>query len=133
MAASRPACRCRWAATPSAATSAPRPSRSVTSALRDSIQYALDHRDEALAYAMQFARDMDTALADRFVGMYVNDRTLDYGEDGREAIRKLLDMGHDRGIIPAPRQSRFCRLTLHVFSPNSQLAASLLRCKLCYL
>jgi len=72
----------------------------TTNALRDSIQHALDNRDEALAYAMQFARDLDTNLANRFVGMYVNDRTLDYGEDGKEAIRKILAMGYDRGIIP---------------------------------
>ncbi|HEY0265025.1 MAG TPA: MqnA/MqnD/SBP family protein [Granulicella sp.] len=72
----------------------------ATQALRDSIQHALDHRDEALEYAMQFARDLDPALANRFVGMYVNDRTLNYGEDGREAIRKLLDMGYERGVIP---------------------------------
>jgi len=74
--------------------------RITTNALRDSIQHALDHRDEALSYAMQFARDLDPDLANQFVGMYVNDRTLNYGEDGREAIRKLLEMGHDRGIIP---------------------------------
>lgn len=72
----------------------------VSKALRDSIQYALDHRDEALAYAMQFARDVDSQLADKFVGMYVNERTLDYGPDGREAVRRLLDMGHKAGIIP---------------------------------
>jgi Predicted periplasmic solute-binding protein len=72
----------------------------ATNALRDSIQHALDHREEALSYAMQFARDLDPTLANRFVGMYVNERTLNYGEDGREAIRKLLDMGYDRGIIP---------------------------------
>ena len=72
----------------------------TTNALRDSIQHALDHREEALTYAMQFARDLDPALANQFVGMYVNERTLNYGEDGREAIRKLLDMGFDRGIIP---------------------------------
>jgi len=72
----------------------------VAIALRESIQYALDHRDEALAYAMQFARDLDPQLADKFVGMYVNERTLDYGPDGREAIRRLLDMGHKAGIIP---------------------------------
>jgi len=66
----------------------------VSRALRDSIQHALDHRDEALAYAMQFARDVDSQLADKFVGMYVN------GPDGREAIRRLLDMGHKAGIIP---------------------------------
>jgi len=72
----------------------------TTKALRSSIQHALDHREEALAYAMQFARDLDANLANRFVGMYVNERTLDYGEDGRLAIRKLLEMGHERGVIP---------------------------------
>jgi len=74
----------------------------VTNALRDSIQHALDHREEALAYAMQFARDLDHDLANKFVGMYVNERTLNYGDDGREAIRKLLTLGHERGIIPHP-------------------------------
>ena len=72
---------------------------SVTAALRESIQYGLEHREEALSYAMQFARDLDTASADKFVGMYVNERTLDYGPDGREAVRRLLDMGHKAGII----------------------------------
>jgi len=71
----------------------------VTAALRESIQYALDHREEALAYAMQFARDLDSPTADKFVGMYVNERTLDYGADGREAVHRLLDMGHKAGII----------------------------------
>lgn len=71
----------------------------LSKALRDSIRYALDHRDQALDYAMQFARDLDPAMANRFVSMYVNDRTLDYGTDGRRAIRTLLDMGHERGII----------------------------------
>jgi 1,4-dihydroxy-6-naphthoate synthase len=74
----------------------------VTQALRDSIQHGLDYREEALSYAMQFARDLDHDLANKFVGMYVNERTLNYGEDGREAIRKLLTMGHERGIIPHP-------------------------------
>jgi 1,4-dihydroxy-6-naphthoate synthase len=72
----------------------------ISKALRDSIQHALDNREQALEYAMQFARDLDTRLASRFVSMYVNERTLDYGADGREAIRKLLDLGHERGIIP---------------------------------
>jgi 1,4-dihydroxy-6-naphthoate synthase len=71
----------------------------ATAALRESIQYGLEHREEALAYAMQFARDLDTQSADKFVGMYVNERTLDYGPDGREAVRRLLDMGHKAGII----------------------------------
>jgi 1,4-dihydroxy-6-naphthoate synthase len=69
-------------------------------AVRDSIQHALDNRDQALEYAMQFARDLDPNLANRYVGMYVNDRTLDMGEDGREAVRRLLTLGHERGIIP---------------------------------
>ena len=73
---------------------------SCCKALRDSIQYALDHREEALQYAMQFARDLDVQQAEKFVGMYVNERTLDYGKDGRAAIVKLLDMGYERGIIP---------------------------------
>jgi 1,4-dihydroxy-6-naphthoate synthase len=76
----------------------------ISKALRDSIQHALDHRDQALEYAMQFARELDTRTANRFVSMYVNERTLDYGADGREAIRKLLERGHASGIIPiAPR------------------------------
>jgi len=72
----------------------------TTQALRDSIQHALDHREAALEYAMQFARDLDPALANKFVGMYVNERTLDYGDDGRKAIRLLLERGYDAGIIP---------------------------------
>jgi len=71
----------------------------VTGALKQSIQYALDHREEALSYAMQFARDLDTPTADKFVGMYVNERTLDYGPEGREAVARLLDMGHKAGVI----------------------------------
>jgi 1,4-dihydroxy-6-naphthoate synthase len=79
----------------------------VGTALRDSIQYALDHREAALAYAMQFARDLDSQAADKFVGMYVNERTLDYGPDGREAVRRLLDMGHKAGIIPQAAKVEF--------------------------
>jgi 1,4-dihydroxy-6-naphthoate synthase len=76
----------------------------VTKAVRDSIQHGLDHREQALEYAMQFARDLDSSEANRFVSMYVNERTIDYGADGRAAIAKLLEMGHERGIIPiAPR------------------------------
>jgi len=79
---------------------------SVTQALRESIQYAIDHREEALAYAMQFAAISMRSLPISFVGMYVNERTLDYGDDGREAVRRLLDMGHKAGIIPqTPRVS----------------------------
>ncbi len=71
----------------------------ISKALRDSIQHALDHREQALEYAMQFARDLDTGLASRFVSMYVNERTLDYGADGRDAIRKLLAMGYEKKIF----------------------------------
>jgi len=72
----------------------------VSVLLKESIQYSLDNREDALQYAMQFARDMDPALADRFVAMWVNDLTLDYGERGRAAVRRLLTEGHERGIIP---------------------------------
>ena len=74
--------------------------RQVSHLLRESIRYSLAHREEALDYAMRFARDMERRLADRFVGMYVNDLTLDYGERGRAAVRRLLEMGHERGLIP---------------------------------
>jgi 1,4-dihydroxy-6-naphthoate synthase len=80
-------------------TLGPETMASVNQALRESIQYAIDHREEALAYAMQFARDLDPQQADKFVGMYVNERTLDYGDDGREAVGRLLDMGYRAGII----------------------------------
>ena len=80
---------------------------SVAGAIRDSIHYALTHREEALEYAMQFARDLEPQLADKFVGMYVNERTLDYGDDGREAVRRLLDWGHQAGIIPYPAKVEF--------------------------
>jgi 1,4-dihydroxy-6-naphthoate synthase len=79
----------------------------VTKAVKDSIQHALDNREQALNYAMQFARDLDARLANRFVSMYVNDRTLDYGPDGRQAIHKLLDLGYERGIIPIAPQVDF--------------------------
>ena len=72
----------------------------VSDYLRDSINYSLSHREDALQYAMQFARDMDPELADRFVAMWVNERTLDYGEQGREAVRRLLADGFAAGVIP---------------------------------
>jgi len=81
--------------------------REVSALLKESIQYSLDHREDALQYAMQFARDMDPALADRFVAMWVNDLTLDYGERGREAVRRLLKEGYERGIIPQPVEVEF--------------------------
>jgi 1,4-dihydroxy-6-naphthoate synthase len=81
----------------------------VSRALKQSIQFALDHREPALAYAMQFARDLDHHMADKFVGMYVNERTLDYGKDGRDAVKKLLDMGHKAGIIPQKAKVDFVK------------------------
>ncbi|MGI8655227.1 MAG: menaquinone biosynthesis family protein [Pyrinomonadaceae bacterium] len=74
--------------------------RKVSGYLHQSIRFSLDNRADALAYAMQFARDMDTGLADRFVAMWVNDLTLDYTERGREAVQRLLTEGYERGIIP---------------------------------
>lgn len=72
----------------------------VSDLLRESIRYSLDNREDALAYAMQFAREMEPGLADRFVAMWVNELTLDYTDRGREAVRRLLTEGHERGIIP---------------------------------
>jgi len=80
----------------------PETMREVSRLLQESIRYGLDHRDEALAYALRYARDMDKALADRFVGMYVNQWTLDYGPRGRAAVQRLLEEGHRAGVIPAP-------------------------------
>jgi 1,4-dihydroxy-6-naphthoate synthase len=73
----------------------------ASSALKKSIEYGLRHRGAALDYAMQFARDMELATADRFVGMYVNDWTVDMGERGMEAIRLFLTRGGERGLVPA--------------------------------
>lgn len=73
----------------------------VSRLLRQSIQYALDHRADALDYALQYGRDLDGALADRFVGMYVNQWTLDYGDRGRAAVRELLRRGAEAGIVPS--------------------------------
>jgi 1,4-dihydroxy-6-naphthoate synthase len=74
--------------------------RDVNRLLRASIEYGLAHRQEALGYAMQYGRDLDAARADRFVGMYVNDWTRDFGPRGREAVRTLLARGHAAGVIP---------------------------------
>jgi len=79
----------------------------VSKLLRESINYSLSHREDALQYAMQFARDMEPELADRFVAMWVNDLTLDYTERGREAVRRLLDEGFRKGIIPQQVQVEF--------------------------
>ena len=74
--------------------------REVARYLKESIRYALDHREEALAYALGYARDLPPELADRFVSMYVNEWTVDYGETGRRAVRALLERGHEAGVIP---------------------------------
>jgi 1,4-dihydroxy-6-naphthoate synthase len=79
----------------------------VARLLRESIVYALDHRQEALDYALRYARDLDPALADRFVGMYVNDWTVDYGPKGREAVRTLLNRGAEAGLVPGPLDVQF--------------------------
>ncbi|MGA3294073.1 MAG: MqnA/MqnD/SBP family protein [Candidatus Acidiferrales bacterium] len=79
----------------------------VARIIRESVSYALEHREAALEYAMQFARDMDPALADKFVGMYVNRWTLDYGEEGRRAVRELLARGAAAGLVPASFQVEF--------------------------
>ncbi|MBI1372820.1 MAG: ABC transporter substrate-binding protein [Phycisphaera sp.] len=73
----------------------------ICSILKASIDYALEHREEALNYALNYARDMGVELADEFVGMYVNDYTLDYGDKGRAAVAKLLSEAADAGLIPA--------------------------------
>jgi 1,4-dihydroxy-6-naphthoate synthase len=81
--------------------------RRISQLLRQSIQYSLDHRADALQYALQYARDMDVQLADRFVGMYVNEWTLDYGPRGRAAVQKLLEEGHRIGVLPNPVNVEF--------------------------
>ncbi len=79
----------------------------IAQLLRESILYALNHRDEALDYALRYARDLDPALADRFVGMYVNDWTVDYGPRGREAVRTLLNRATEAGLVPGPLDVQF--------------------------
>ncbi len=75
--------------------------RRISGHIAESIRYGLEHRKEAMEYALEFARDLDEKRADRFVGMYVNDLTLDYGVDGRKAVRKLFREGHKNGLIPS--------------------------------
>jgi len=77
--------------------------------MRESIQYALDNHEEALSYALQFARDMDQRLAEKFVGMYVNHFTLDAGDVVPKAAQKLLDLGHEAGFIPHRVEVEFVR------------------------
>ena len=77
--------------------------------MRESIQYALDHQGEALDYALQFARDLDSSLAEKFIGLYVNHYTLDCGEVIPRAAQKLLDLGYEAGLIPHKIQVEFVR------------------------
>jgi 1,4-dihydroxy-6-naphthoate synthase len=79
----------------------------VSRLLRESIEYGLAHRTDAVRHSMAYARGMKTELADKFVGMYVNDYTIDYGDRGREAVRLLLERGHQAGIIPNPVEIQF--------------------------
>lgn len=81
--------------------------REITRLIRESIRYSLAHREEAVAHALRFGRGLDMQLADRFVGMYVNDWTVDYGERGREAIRRLLREGHAIGMVPDAGEIQF--------------------------
>jgi 1,4-dihydroxy-6-naphthoate synthase len=81
--------------------------RAVAEILTDSIRFSLEHRPQAVAYALQFARDMGLELADQFVGMYVNHWTLDYGDRGRESIRRFLTRAYDHGLIPTAPELEF--------------------------
>jgi 1,4-dihydroxy-6-naphthoate synthase len=81
--------------------------RLISRTIRDSVSYGLEHREEALNYAMQFAREMDTELADKFVGMYVNKWTLGYGEKGKKAVRDLIARGTAAGLLPGPPTVEF--------------------------
>lgn len=79
----------------------------IAKTIRDSVEYGLEHREEALNYAMQFARDMETEIADKFVGMYVNRWTLGYGERGKQAVKTLIERGTAAGLLPGPPEIEF--------------------------
>jgi 1,4-dihydroxy-6-naphthoate synthase len=79
----------------------------IAKTIKDSVEYGLEHREEALNYAMQFARDMETEIADKFVGMYVNRWTLGYGERGKQAVRALIERGTAAGLLPGPPDVEF--------------------------
>ena len=85
----------------------PQLGRQISKTIRDSVSYGLEHREEALNYAMQFAREMDAELADKFVGMYVNKWTLGYGEKGRQAVKELISRGTQAGLLPGPPDVEF--------------------------
>src|SRR6202051_1978923 len=81
--------------------------RQIAQTIRDSVAYGLEHREEALNYAMQFARDMETELADKFIGMYVNKWTMGYGERGKRAVTELIERGTRAGLLPEPATVEF--------------------------
>ncbi len=81
--------------------------KQISEILHASIQYSLDHRPEAVQHALRYARDMGTDLADRFIGMYVNHWTLDYGDQGRESIRRFLGRAFESGLIPHRQELEF--------------------------
>lgn len=81
--------------------------RHIARTIRDSVEYGLEHREEALNYAMQFARDMDSDLADKFIGMYVNKWTLGYGQRGKRAVAELIERGTSAGLLPGPATVEF--------------------------
>ena len=85
----------------------PKLGRQIAKTIRDSVAYGLEHREEALNYAMQFAREMDAEMADKFVGMYVNRWTLGYGEKGKQAVQELITRGTKAGLLPAPPTVEF--------------------------
>jgi 5,8-dihydroxy-2-naphthoate synthase len=87
----------------------PELARQIAKTIRESVSYGLEHREEALNYAMQFARDMDTDLADKFVGMYVNKWTLGYGDRGKKAVKELIVRGTKAGLLPAPAEVEFLK------------------------
>lgn len=83
--------------------------KKIARLIKSSIKFALEHREEALDYALQFGRGLDEALGDRFVHMYVNSRTLDYGEDGRRAVQIFLDKGLEKGLLPKRVEVEFVK------------------------
>jgi 1,4-dihydroxy-6-naphthoate synthase len=85
--------------------------RDVQRLLYESIKYGLDHRQEALEHALQYGRDLDRSQADKFVGMYVNDWTLDFGARGRDAVTQFLAMGYARGVLPKLVTPEFVELS----------------------
>ena len=85
----------------------PEVQRDLAEIIRESIDYGLAHREAAVRHSLPYARDMDAALAGKFIGMYVNDYTRDYGETGRAAIREFLRRGSERGFVPAAGELEF--------------------------